>query len=155
MDVTRTVTRSSRLAAPAERVWAHATSMASITREMAPWLRMTFPPEAAGVALDDPRVRLGEPLFTSWVLLLGVVPVERMDLTLAELDPGRRFVEQSRTRVLKGWRHERRVEPDGDGCVVTDTLTLTPPVGALAGPLEWFVGRFFEHRHRRLRALFG
>lgn len=155
MTSARTVSRSSRLAAPAAKVWAHATSMPALSREMTPWMRMTYPPEARDMSLDDAGVRPGEPLFKSWVLVLGVLPVERMNVTIAEVDPGRRFVEQSRTSVMKSWRHERRVEPDGDGCVLTDTLMMEPPVAALAGPIAWFIGRFFDHRHRVLRALFA
>lgn len=151
------VSRSSRLAASAPIVWAHATAMADINRELAPWMRMTFPPAAAGLSLADADadVRLGEPLFTSWILFLGFLPVDRMRLVLTELDPGRRFVERSAMTVLRSWRHERTVEPDGDGCVVTDSVEAAPPLGFGAPILRWVLGRFFAHRHRRLLRTFG
>jgi ligand-binding SRPBCC domain-containing protein len=151
-----TIVRSSCLAAPAARVWADATRLPAINAEMRPWLSMTAPAEARGRSIDDPALTLGVPLFRSWVLLLFVLPVERMDVTISALDPGRRFVEESRVLVLRRWRHERTVEPDGDdACVVTDTLTVEPHVSLLAPFVAWFVGAFFAHRHRRLRARFG
>ena len=150
-----TVMRSSRLRASAADVWTAATSMDRINREMAPWLRMTYPSEAAGLTLDSPEVRLGEPLFTSYVLFLGVLPVERMLVTLTALEPGRRFVEQSRMLFIRSWRHERTIAPDGDGCVVTDQLTVEPPLPIFTPLVGAIVEAFFGHRHRQLRAFFG
>jgi hypothetical protein len=37
--------------------------------------------------------------------------VDRSDLTFLELEPGRRFLEQSPMLSMKLWRHERIVEP--------------------------------------------
>lgn len=147
------IIRSSRLAAPAQEVWEHATSLSSIQAELRPLLRMTWPRAANGIALDDPDVPLHEPLFPSWILLFGLFPVDRMDLTLTEVGPGHRFVEESRPTLLRSWRHERGVVPDGAGCVVTDSLQLQAPL--FGGLVAWFVSLLFDHRHRRLRALFG
>jgi hypothetical protein len=153
---TRTVTTTSRLAAKAADVWTHATMLASVNREMGPWLYMTSPAEVRGLSLASPLVVLGEPLFTSWVLALRIFPVERMRVTIAELEPGRRFVERSRVLVMRAWRHERTVEPAGpEACVVTDTITVEPRLGIAAPFVGAFLRWFFAHRHRRLRALFG
>ncbi len=150
-----TVERRSRLAAPAERVWAHAISLAGINREMAPWLAMTAPPAYDGLTLDDPRVELGVRLFASSIRLFGVVPVDRMELTIVELDrAGFRFVEESPMRAMRRWRHERSIEPDGaDACVLRDRITADPRVPMPGG--RRVLAAFFGHRHRRLRALFG
>jgi ligand-binding SRPBCC domain-containing protein len=153
--VARTIVRTSRLAAPAERVWAHATTLSTINDEMRPWLAMTAPREARGLSLATTQVPLGVTLFGSWVLLLGVVPVERMQLRIAELGPGRRFVEQSGMLAMRLWRHERSVEVDGGGCVVTDRVTVEPRLSALSPIAAAVVGRFFDHRHRRLRRRFA
>jgi ligand-binding SRPBCC domain-containing protein len=146
-----TVVRSSRMPASAEAVWGLVTRMPAINREMGPWLRMTYPREAENLSLGDTTVRLGEPLFTSWVLAGGLVPIERMAVTLVELEPGRRFVEQSRTLAMRSWRHERTLEPSGDECIVTDRLTLAAPVRWVEPLLGRALGLFFDHRHRRLR----
>jgi ligand-binding SRPBCC domain-containing protein len=142
---------SSRLGATAATVWAHATSVAGINAELAPLLRMTAPPSLR--SLSDVSVVLGEPLGTSTVLLFGLLPVDRLDLTLVELEPGRRFVERSRVRSQKLWQHERVVAPDGDGCRLTDRLTFEPKLG---GPLvAAFLRRVFANRHAYLRRTFG
>jgi ligand-binding SRPBCC domain-containing protein len=150
-----TFARTSALASPRDVVWKHSTNLVSVNREMAPWLRMTFPPEVATATLDDPRLRLGEPIFASWVLFLGVVPVERMQVTLVELDPGRRFVEQSRTASRTLWRHERSIEDLGDDCELTDRLTIEMPIARLTPVFAPLLERFFRHRHRQLVSTFG
>jgi ligand-binding SRPBCC domain-containing protein len=150
-----TITRTTRLAAPADAVWSAATRMPSINAEIGPWLKMTAPREAQELSLDDPRLVLGEPIFTSWILLLGLVPVERMEVTIVELERGRRFVEQSRVSVLRKWRHEREVVAGGDRCLVTDRLTVEAPVRVFTPVVARLVGAFFGHRHRRLAARFG
>lgn len=140
-------------AAPAA-VWASITSIEGVNHEMGPWLQMTVPPEARGLTLDAALGSLGEPLFASRVLLFGIIPVERMRVTLVELEPGRRFVEQSPMLTLRYWRHERTLAPEGTNCRITDRLTFAPPVAAFAPILRRVVSAFFAHRHRRLAATF-
>lgn len=144
------VERSSVLAAPPARVWEHATSMPGVNRELAP-IRMSHP---EGRERLDGEVPLGEPLFTSTVRL-GPIPLDRHRLVLTELEPGRRFQEDSTSLLQRRWRHRRTVEPHGAGCVLTDRLEIVPRLPG-AGPLtRWIVGRVFERRHRVLRELFG
>jgi len=152
----RTVEITTALSASAERVHAHATSMPTINQEMGPWLKMTYPRAAEGMSLADAAPLLGQPLFTSWVLFLGLVPVERMQVRIVELGPGFRFVEESHVTFLRLWRHERVIESRGDeACTVTDRLTLEPRIGVFAAPLAAFVRAFFGHRHRQLFRTFG
>jgi ligand-binding SRPBCC domain-containing protein len=96
------------------------------------------------------------PLGRSWLLLGRLLPVDYDDLRLAELEPGRRFLERSRTLSFAVWQHERTVEPEGEGsCRVTDRLGFElrrgvawiPGAGSLAAAI---VGFLFRHRHRRL-----
>jgi hypothetical protein len=115
---------------------------------------MTMPRALRGKAIDD--VEVGVPLGRSWILLGRVLPVDYDDLCLAELEPGRRFLERSRTLTFAVWQHERTVEPVGEAsCRVTDR-----PGFELKRALAWMPGaervaaavvRFlFRHRHRRL-----
>jgi hypothetical protein len=154
-----TVEVSSRLAAPAEAVWAAAISEEGINHELRPLLRMTMPPELRGKTIDD--VAVGEPLGRSWILLFGLLPVDYDDLRLAELEPGRRFLERSSMLSMRVWQHERTVEPVGpSACEVTDRLGFE-----LRRPLAWIPGSsrvagaivsaLFRHRHRRLTERFG
>src|SRR5436190_18148895 len=118
--------RATALRATPAEVWQHATSIDGINRELSPWLRMTVPPEARRFAVDDALASLGESLVASRVLLLGVLPVERMRITIVALEPGRRFVEQSPMLTMRSWRHERIIDPTAGGCRVSDRLAFEP-----------------------------
>ncbi len=139
---------------PANVVWERAVTEEGINEELAPILRMTMPKGLAGKTVDT--VEVGVPLGRSWILLGGLLPVDYDDLRLAELEPGRRFLERSRTLSFSVWQHERIVEPEGEGrCRVTDRLGFElkrgvawiPGAARLAGAV---VGFLFRHRHRRL-----
>jgi ligand-binding SRPBCC domain-containing protein len=90
--------------------------------------------------------------------LLGVVPFDYDHLTIAELDPGRGFDEQSTMLSMRSWRHERTVEPDGDAkTAVRDRLTfeLRTPLRPLTPIVTRGIGALFRHRHRRLQRHFA
>jgi hypothetical protein len=85
--------------------------------------------------------------------------VDYDDLCLAELEPGRRFLERSSTLAFRVWQHERVVEPEGDrSCRVTDALgfELRPAIAWIPGAERLaasIVGKLFSHRHLRLARL--
>lgn len=144
---------ASELAAPAAEVWAHATTLAGVNRELWPLARMTHPPGFE--TLSEASVTLGRRLFRSWILFAGVLPVDYDDLTLVELEPGRRFLERSPMATQRLWVHEREVLPRGAGCTVVDRLRFVPRI-ALLGPLHLVLFRAaFGLRHRNLRRWFG
>ncbi len=150
----RTLTFSSRVSAPIHEVWEHATSFTGINFELMPVLRMTA--QGSLRDLDIGQVVLGERLFRSWILLLGVVPVDYDDISIAEVDPGRRFLERSSMLSVRVWSHERVLEPlDDRSCSVTDRVQLVARLGFTAPVLTLFVGFLFRHRHRRLAGRFG
>lgn len=117
---------------------------------------MTAPREFA--SLDLEHAPLGQRAFRSWILAFGFLPIDYDDLTLVELEPGRRFLERSTMLTQRVWEHERVVEPAGPentGCVITDRVRFEPRI-PLLGPLFLVVFRFaFRLRHRNLRRLFG
>lgn len=141
------LTFRSALGAPPERVWRWITSVDGISRELWPLLKMTTP---RGVAdIRNVPLQSGRALFRSWVLLFGVVPIDRSELTLLSLDEGRGFVEQSPMLSMRLWRHERTVDAEGAGSRLTDVLTFEP---RFATPLvAWFIRTVFTHRHAVLR----
>jgi hypothetical protein len=147
------VERSSVLSAPAADVWARVVTPDGINDEFRPWLTMSMPAGAAELSIDT--LDLGKPIGRSWIRLFGVLPVDYDDLTIAELEPGRRFLERSRLFSAPQWQHERIIEPvDGASCRVTDRLTFTPRRGfGLLGPR--IIRLIFWYRHRRLRRHFG
>ena len=148
------VVRSTVVSRTAEAVWARAVTEEGINEELAPILRMTMPAGLRGKTIDT--VAVGVPLGRSWILLGGVLPVDYDDLRLAELGPGRRFLERSSTLAFSVWQHERTVEPEGErACRVTDTLGFELRGGAVWIPgaarlAAAAVGALFSHRHRRL-----
>ncbi len=153
MDCQYSFTVSSLLAAPAERVWAHASSFVGVNRELWPLARMTYP--AAMARLTPEAVPLGETAFRSWILLFGLVPVEYDDFRLVELVPGGHFSEVSRLLSMLEWRHRRSVAPSGAGCILRDEIAFAPR-WRLLGPAQLLAFRLvFRLRHRVLRRLFG
>jgi ligand-binding SRPBCC domain-containing protein len=141
----------SELSASPERVWQWMTSAAGISRELWPILKMTMPRGLASIA--DLPVRPGERLFRSWFLLFGFLPIDRSDLTLTELDPGKGFVEESPMLSMKLWRHRRTLEPTAGGTALTDHLTFEPRLAR--GPTAAFVRALFIHRHAVLQRELG
>ncbi|REJ85546.1 MAG: hypothetical protein DWQ36_02875 [Acidobacteria bacterium] len=146
------IVRTSRLAAPSDVVWRHAASPQGVNRELAPFLRMTFPPD-----FDDltSSWQPGERLFRAWILLLGILPVEYDDLAFVEVEEGRRFLERSELLTQRIWEHERIVEAAGAGCTLTDRVRFEPRVRWLGPLARRIVAALFAWRHRRLRRLFG
>lgn len=147
-------TVTSVLHAPPDAVWARVASAAGINDEFAPWLRMTFPPEVAGLRAEE--VPLGRRWFRSWILLGGVLPIDYDDLTLVSIEPGVGFHERSSMATARVWEHRRTLAPRGDDrCALTDEVRFEPRVGLVAPVLRAVSARVFAHRHRRLRAHFG
>jgi len=146
------VTFESRIPRSANELWRWSTSARGVQTEMAPLLKMTFPDGMRRIPQDQGS--LGKPLGNCRFLLFGFVPVDLSRLTFVEMEPGRRFVEQSPLLSMKLWRHERLIEPcgDGEGARVVDTLEFTPRMAS--GIVAWFVSRFFLHRHAMLRRQF-
>ena len=143
----------SRLQAPPEVVWQRVIAAEGVNDELRPLLRMTVPRGLEDFGIDD--VEPGRSLGRSWVLLLGLVPLDYDEICLVEIEPGRRFLERSRMLSQRIWEHERTIEPRPGGCELTDRVAWEPRLplpGALLVPL---IASVFKHRHRRLRARFG
>jgi ligand-binding SRPBCC domain-containing protein len=153
MTASHGFTIASHLAASAERVWAHASTFEGVNRELAPLLRMTYPPRMARMTPES--FPLGKAAFRSWILLLGCIPVEYDDITLVELAPGQHFSEVSRLLMMREWRHRRTVTPEGPGCVIQDEIAMTPRWERTGPVLHGVYRAVFEQRHRYLRRRFG
>ncbi len=117
------LTASSITAADPAQVWEHATSPSGVNRELRPLLRMTFP---AGTTDLTAGWQPGERQFRSWILLLGLIPVEYDDLVFEEVEPERRFLERSTLLSQRVWEHERTVEAVEGGCRITDRVRFEP-----------------------------
>jgi ligand-binding SRPBCC domain-containing protein len=144
---------TSRVDATPDRVWERVTSPEGINHEMRPWMRMTLPRGVEGLSID--QVEVGKPIGRSWILLFGLIPIDFDELNIARLDPGRGFLERSRMLSQRSWEHERTIEPDGNGSLVTDRIRWQPRLGLPAAALRPMFRAFFRHRHRRLQSHFA
>lgn len=144
---------ASNLAASTRKVLAHIATLRGVNEELGPWLKMTAPRTFLERSLLDAPV--GTPLFRSWLLLGGIVPVDFDHLALESVDPKSGFVESSVMLSMSPWRHERRVSTRESGSRVVDRLSFAPRLPGTGWLLERIVRRVFEHRHRRLRVMFG
>jgi len=145
------LTFTSDLTASPERVWQWMTSASGIQEEMSPIMRMTVPKTATDLAGTD--FEPGKRLFRSWVLLFGILPIDRSDLTLLSVVPGKCLVKESPMLSMKLWRHERSIAPVDGRTRLTDRLTFEP---RFATPLTaWFIRNVFQHRHGVLRRRLG
>ena len=144
---------ASRVATPGVDLWAVASTMAGVNAELRPLVRMTFPHDRA--SLVDHDVVPGEVVFRGWLLLFGVLPIDRHSLGLERvLDLG--FDEESSSWLQQRWRHERRIVDHGDGTsTVTDHVVVVPRIAISRSIVAAMVGVVFRHRHRRLTERFG
>jgi ligand-binding SRPBCC domain-containing protein len=153
-----TLQLTTRVAVPAPTLWA-AQSMATVNHELGPWIQMTVPPAWRGRRLVEWPGSAGPGagpagLFSSWVLLLGLLPLDRHAFGTLALQP-LRFVESSSSWLLRAWQHERVVHAVPGGCEVTDRITYQPRLGLMAPLLGAIYGLVFRHRHARLARQYG
>jgi hypothetical protein len=88
-------------------------------------------------------------------LLFGFIPVDRSDLTLVEMDRGRRFLERSPMLSQELWEHERLLESVAEGTRVTDRLKWRGRFPGAGAAFALTVPILFQWRHRKLRKIFG
>jgi ligand-binding SRPBCC domain-containing protein len=129
-------------------------SVAGINDEFWPLFRMTAPRRLREHGLSE-EVELGKRICRSWVLLLGVLPIDYDDITLVRLDPPNGFLECSSMLWQRSWQHERALKQLPQGCLLTDSIRYQPrlPIPDIA--VRTLYRRVFRHRHRRLRRRFG
>jgi hypothetical protein len=145
---------ASELDTSAGELWEIVGTMKGVNDELGPWLRMSAPAEAARLRIEDAPI--GETLFSSWVLLGGVVPIDRHAMRLVEVNRGQSFHEDSVSWSERRWEHRRSIDAiDAHRARLTDRLTFTPRIEASGPVLIRVVGAVFRHRHRRLRQRFG
>jgi ligand-binding SRPBCC domain-containing protein len=150
------VERQSIIDAPVEQVWARVVTPEGINDELRPWMTMSMPRGAESLTVDN--VPIGVPIGRAWLRLFGVLPFDFDYLTIADLQPGRGFDEQSTMLSMRMWRHERSLAPEGDGkTVVRDRITfeLRVPLRLATPVIAAGIRALFGHRHRRLQRHFA
>ena len=122
-----------------------------VNRELRPLAVMTYPTGLRDATLADCPV--GVDIFTSVILLFGLIPTDLHKLHLAEAD-ALGFDERSTSTMNRLWRHHRRLEAAPRGARLTDTLEIhgrVPQITALLMPIYKAI---FRHRHAQLRRQF-
>jgi ligand-binding SRPBCC domain-containing protein len=153
---TTVIERESVVDAPADEVWRRVVTPEGINDELRPWMTMSMPRGAESMTVDN--VPIGIPIGRSWLRLFGVLPFDYDRLTIAELQPGRAFREESTMLSMRRWQHERSVSPhDSTKAIVHDRITFQLRVGVrFARPVVAAgIGALFGHRHRRLQRHFA
>ena len=150
------IERQSIVDSPADQVWARVVTPEGINDELRPWMTMSMPRGAESSTVDN--VPVGTPIGRCWLRLFGLVPFDYDYLTIAELQPGQGFHEESTMLSMRLWRHERSVTPDGESkTVVRDRITfqLRLPLRPLTPIIAVGIRALFGHRHRRLQCHFA
>ena len=126
--------------------------MTGVNDELHPFIRMTGPQEHDTLPTEVD----GGVIFKSWLLLFGVVPVDRHALALASVHEGVGFVEESSSWLQRRWRHERTLTAtEPGGCTIEDRLVIEPRLRLLRPVVSAVAEQLFAHRHRRLAKRFG
>lgn len=145
----RTFTIRSELPVSAEHFWS-TQSLASVNEELRPQYRMTAPPEILRAPISEWAKHSN--VLQSWILLRGVIPVDRHKFGTVKFTAPTAFVESSSSWLNRRWRHERTVGKTPGGCEVTDTISFESRL-AILGP--WQKALYvlaFRHRHAMLRS---
>jgi len=144
----------SHVAAKRRRVWEMVARTRGVNDELSPLVRMTFPREVDRLDLSNPVVRRG---FDSWVLLFGLLPMDRHRFGFVDMVDGESFDERSHSWLHRSWRHQRMVTEGASSSSsnVRDELTIEPRLRILVPVIRIGVSAVFRHRHARLRQRFG
>ncbi len=135
--------RRSRIAAPAEAVFAWHARPGALERLVPPWERVAVEERAGGIE-DGARV----------VLRVGAGPLRlRWVAVHDQVVPGRQFCDRQERGPFRYWRHRHRFEPDGpSACRLEDDVEYALPLGPLgtmvAGRhVRKKLQRMFDYRH--------
>ena len=89
--------------------------------------------------------------------LLGIKMIWVTEIT--HVEDMKYFVDEQRVGPYSMWHHEHFIEPSGDGVLMTDIVSYSPPfgfLGALANRI--FIGKqlesIFRYRENKLKELF-
>ncbi len=131
--------------------WNWIVSVDGIRKEMFPLIRMTHPSGVSDITVRF--VNAGQPLYNSWMLLFGFIPIDMSRLTMISIDKGESFVESSQMLTMKTWRHKRTLFTAGTNTKIVDELEFEPRF--LPSVTAWFITRIFRLRHRNIMKHLG
>lgn len=136
-----------------EEVWEHASTMAGVNMELSPIIRMTYPQRCASLNAESMNKKNG--YVTSWILLFGLIPVDRWVMHFVEFGPRFRFLERSKVCSMKFWEHERNIVGCNGGALIIDRIRFIPIMKPLAPIVARMMRTVFINRHRNLKKIFN
>jgi hypothetical protein len=116
-------------------------------------IRMTAPPERLGKAIYE--LPYGKVLFSSWILLFGIRPIDRHTFFIKSIGHQLGFAEASIFFTSKRWQHQRDINRNGASCLVTDIVEFQCRLPVLAYDLAPAYRFIFKHRHQALGSYYG
>lgn len=128
-------------------------TMKGVNRELNPIISMTAPSEWSSKPIFEWPT--GKLLFSSWILLFGILPIDRHMFFFQSIDRQRGFAEASSSLTNKMWHHQRDIKKNGASCRVTDTVEFRCRLPLLAYVLRPVYRFIFKHRHQVLRSFCG
>ena len=148
------ITFKTTVCAPQPAVWERVSTMLGVNDELRPLMQMTCPDMNMRISRDLIGTP-GVPLFRSWLLLFGIIPIDYDDICLVAVIEGKSFSERSSMALMTQWHHDRVLEAGNEGTIITDELAFTPRFRIFGCVLSLVVRFLFMHRHRRLVSRFG
>lgn len=145
-------TVSSDLEVSPKEAWKLVGTMEGVNLELKPLAQMTFPKSKS--EFNPNNIIIGKPLFRSWILLFGILPIDYDEITFQTLKTDVGFIESSKMLSQKLWQHERKLQPTPFGCKITDTIKFTPKLSFLGFFYSFSFKLAFRNRHRNLRRMF-
>lgn len=143
---------SSQLGESQSEIIQDAFTMAGVNRELFPLVKMTAPKQWQQMPISEWPI--GKPLFHSWLLLLGFIPIDRHQFLFADVrEDG--FIETSSSLTHELWQHERKISSQPEGINVEDYVCYRSRLPILGGILKPIYQAVFRHRHYRLRKRYG
>lgn len=127
-------------------------TMKGVNMELSPLLRMTAPSEWSSKPIFEWPT--GKVLFSSWILLFGIIPIDRHTFFFQSIDRQRGFAEASSSLTNKLWQHRRELNRSGSSCRVTDTVEFQCRLPLLANVLAPVYRFIFRQRHQVLRSYY-
>lgn len=129
-----------------------ALTMLGVNYELGPLLKMTAPDNWQSKPIT--HWPTNQRLFTSTILLLGLIPIDRHYFNFTKIDNSG-FNENSKSLMNSLWSHKRVIKNNGSGSVITDVIMYKSKLGVLGIIFMPIYKAIFKHRHNRLKSKYA
>jgi hypothetical protein len=134
-------------------IWKRVSCFSGVNEELYPLMQMTCP---------DPTLQLtsqlisNKPLFRSWLLLFGFIPIDYDLIGITDCKEGHSFSERSSMGLMSKWHHDRFLHELNDNQTqVVDKLSFISRIPFTGFILSFIVRMLFKYRHYKLKTFYG